>query len=101
MIHFIQANIDCSNSYVVQFIAFDYDKVSNLGNLSRINPALLGTKDVGKSIKNSLASLLNRSCASQSLWSWATIMRIALNLAQRQIGVGIGLCNLSHGFQID
>jgi hypothetical protein len=54
LIHFIQANIDCPNSYVVQLIAFDYDKVGNLGNLSRINPALLGTKDVGKSIKNSI-----------------------------------------------
>ena len=66
LIHFIQANIDCPNSYVVQLIAFDYDKVSNLGNLSCINPALLGTKDVGKT---SLASLPNRSCAFQLLWS--------------------------------
>ena len=54
LIHFIQANIDCPNSYLVQLIGFDYDKVGNLGNLSRINPALLGIKDVRKSIKNSI-----------------------------------------------
>ena len=39
---------------MVQLIAFDYNKVSNLGNLLHINPALLGIKDVRKSIKNSI-----------------------------------------------
>ena len=35
-------------------IAFDYDKAGNIGNLSRIDPSLLGVKDANSYIKNAL-----------------------------------------------
>ena len=35
-------------------IVFDCDKVGNLGNLSHIDPALLGIKDTGKNVKNAI-----------------------------------------------
>jgi hypothetical protein len=39
---------------VTHLIIFDYEKVGNLGNLSRIDPALLGVKDIGKNVKDSI-----------------------------------------------
>jgi len=37
-----------------RLIAFDCDKIGNLGNLSRIDPTLLATKDLGAYTKNLL-----------------------------------------------
>ena len=39
---------------MTRLIVFDCDKVGNLGNLSRIDPALLGIKDTGKNVKNAI-----------------------------------------------
>ena len=40
--------------YLTQLIAFDYDKAGNLGNLSCIDPSLLGIKDANMYAKNTL-----------------------------------------------
>jgi hypothetical protein len=37
-----------------QLVAFSYDKAGNIGNLSRIDPSLLGVKDVNSFTKNAL-----------------------------------------------
>jgi hypothetical protein len=37
-----------------ELIAFSYDKVGNIANLSRIDPSLLGVKDTGSFTKNTL-----------------------------------------------
>lgn len=41
-------------SYLKALIAFNYDKTGNIGNLSRINPSLLGVKDANSFTKNAL-----------------------------------------------
>ena len=40
--------------YLTRLIVFDCDKVGNLGNLSCIDPAVLGIKDTGKNVKNAI-----------------------------------------------
>lgn len=40
--------------YLKQLIAFSYNKAGNIGNLSRIDPSLLGVKDTGSFTKNAL-----------------------------------------------
>jgi len=40
--------------YLKQLIAFSYDKVGNIANLSRIDPVLLGVKDASSYTKNVL-----------------------------------------------
>jgi hypothetical protein len=40
--------------YLKKLVAFDYDKAGNVGNLSRIDPSLLGVKDANTYTKNSL-----------------------------------------------
>ena len=40
--------------YLTRLIAFDCDKAGNLGNLSRIDPSLLGIKDANTYSKNTL-----------------------------------------------
>lgn len=37
-----------------QLVAFSHDKAANVGNLSRIDPSLLGVKDANSFIKNAL-----------------------------------------------
>ena len=40
--------------YLKRLVAFDYDKAGNIGNLSRIDPSLLGVKDANSFTKNAL-----------------------------------------------
>ena len=40
--------------YLKQLVAFSYDKVGNIGNLSCIDPSLLGVKDISTFTKNAL-----------------------------------------------
>ena len=39
-------------SYIKRLVTFDYDRAGNVGNLSRIDPSLLGVKDFDGYTKN-------------------------------------------------
>lgn len=41
-------------SYLKQLVAFSHDKAGNIGNLSRIDPSLLGVKDANSFTRNAL-----------------------------------------------
>ena len=43
-----------AHRYLKQLIAFSHDKAGNIGNLSRIDPSLLGIKDANSYTKNAL-----------------------------------------------
>jgi hypothetical protein len=48
-------SIDCGKRrYLKQLVAFSHDKAGNIGNLSRIDPSLLGVKDANSFTKNAL-----------------------------------------------
>ena len=43
-----------AHRYLKRLIAFSHDKAGNIGNLSRIDPSLLGVKDANSYTKNAL-----------------------------------------------